>query len=107
MILKYEDVLKFVEVLKMNVPVKTGNLRDNGIQGIQSIGPGKWMVQIGYPEGKEGATPTEQYAWFTNYRNKSSFGWVDKSLRQWRVYTEQKLNLRKQQGVDANVTNDL
>ena len=36
MILRRQDADKLVDLLKMNVPVRTGNLKNNGIQGVQA-----------------------------------------------------------------------
>lgn len=100
MILQLSDIEPLITQLKNSAPVDTGNLRDNGIAGIQTI-PKGYTIQIGYPGTKSGAEPTENYALYTETKNKSSKGWVRRTLQSWARTIEPILNLRKGDSVDA------
>lgn len=100
MILQRSDVEPLIVQLKNAAPVDTGNLRDNGIAGIQAV-PKGYIIQIGYPGTKSGAEPTQNYALFTEVKNKSSKGWVKRVLKAWARNIEPILNLRREDSVDA------
>lgn len=100
MILQRGDVEPLITNLRNAAPVDTGNLRDNGIAGIQIV-PKGYVIQIGYPSTKSGAEPTEKYALFTEVKNKSSKGWIKNTLKAWARTIEPILNLRKEDSVDA------
>lgn len=98
-----EDLLnKLIPILKKHSPVRTGNLRDNGIQGVLNIVPGKIaMIQIGYP-ATPGYPATEDYAAYTQTRNRSK-GWVNRAIKEWAdTYRDQILNFLEA-GVDEDV----
>jgi hypothetical protein len=99
-ILQRGDVEPLTIQLKNAAPVATGNLRDNGIAGIQAV-PKGYIIQIGYPGTASGAEPTQNYALFTEVKNKSSKGWVKRVLKAWARTIEPILNLRKEDSVDA------
>lgn len=104
MILLNEDLVnKLIPILKEKSPIKTGNLRDNGIQGVLNIIPGKIaLIQIGYP-ATPGYPATEDYALYTQTKNKSSKGWVNNAINKWiSKYQDQILNF-VEAGVDADV----
>lgn len=67
--------------LKARVPVDTGNLRDNGIQGVANVQPNLWLCQIGYP-ATGGYPATNEYAAITQYVN-SSKGWINRAINDW------------------------
>lgn len=99
MILKESDLLTLVNMLKANAPVRTGNLRNNGIAGIQII-PNGYLLQIGYPESVGGLPPTDEYAAKTELVNKTSRGWVERTIITWKREIEPQLKLRYERGVD-------
>lgn len=99
MILCRLDADKLVQILKVNAPVRTGNLRDNGIQSVQPLAKG-YLVQIGYPSTELGTPATEDYALFTEIKNKSSKGWVMRCCQEWKQMMETELNLRNEGSVD-------
>ena len=101
MILERSDVEPLISQLKNRAPVDTGNLRDNGIAGIQVV-PKGYVIQIGYPSTKSGAEPTENYALYTETKNKSSIGWIKNTLKAWARTIEPILNLRKGDSVDGD-----
>lgn len=104
MIVQYEDVVKLVDLLRMKCPVDTGNLRDNGIGGVQVLPDSKgYIIQIGYPATKSGAPATEDYALFTEIKNKSSLGWVKASCELWATYIKPRLELQQEGGIDQDV----
>lgn len=82
--------------LKAHSPVDTGNLRDNGIQGVANIGQNLWLLQIGYP-ATGGYPATQDYALFTQTIN-SSAGWVNRAINDW-----WKSNKQLMQNINANV----
>lgn len=92
-------VRKLLPILKKYCPVDTGNLRDNGIQGVANIEPGLWLIQIGYP-ATPGYPATEDYALFTQIRNKTSKGWVTKALREWQQTYRNEINDYAERGLD-------
>jgi hypothetical protein len=100
MILKLSDVEPLIMQLKNAAPVDTGNLRDNGVDSVEVI-PKGYQIQIGFPGGKGGNEPTQNYALFTEIKNKSSKGWVRRTLQNWARTIEPILNLRKEDSVDA------
>lgn len=104
MIVQYEDVVKLVDLLRMKCPVDTGNLRDNGIGGVQVLPDNKgYIIQIGFPATKSGAPATEDYALFTEIKNKSSLGWVKASCELWATYIKPRLELQQEGGIDQDV----
>ena len=102
MILKRQDIDPLVMMFKNAAPVRTGNLKNDGIGG-QSIGtiPNGFVFRIGFPSTKSGAVATEKYALFTEIKNKSSKGWVRKTLKNWANMMEPILNLRREDSIDA------
>ena len=101
MILRRQDADKLVDLLKMNVPVRTGNLKNNGIQGVQAT-PKGYIIQIGYPSNTLGDPATEDYAIFTEIRNRSSKGWIMRCCQTWKQMMEPELSLRKEGSVDQD-----
>ena len=84
MILKRADADILVQHLKICAPVKTGNLRDNGIQSAQRLAGEKgYVIVIGIEETKGGAPATADYALYTEVKNKSSLGWVKHCCENW------------------------
>lgn len=75
-------VNKLLPILKKYAPVRTGNLKSNGIQGIANIGPNLYLVQIGYP-ATGGYPATQDYALYTHVKNKTSKGWVTRAINEW------------------------
>ncbi len=102
MILTIADVDKLVSLLKIHAPVDTGNLRDNGIQGVQTVTKG-FVVQIGFESTGQGAPATEDYALFTEIKNRSSKGWVRACCQMWKQQMEAQLNMRMEGSVDQDV----
>lgn len=102
MILKRSDVTPLITMFKSVAPVRTGNLKENGIGG-QSISeiPNGFVFRIGFPSTESGAEATEKYAIFTEIKNKSSKGWVKRTLTEWSKIIEPILNLRREDSVDA------
>ncbi len=82
MLLNSELVAKLIPILKQHAPVRTGNLRDNGVQGIVNVKPGLYLVQIGYP-ATGGYVATESYAKYTHLKNRTSKGWVTRAINEW------------------------
>lgn len=105
MILYEQDALQLIALLKIAAPVRTGNLRNNGIAGVQII-PQGYLVQIGYPESIGGLPPTEDYAAATELRNRTSKGWVKDTIQQWARQVKPILELRYEGSVDYNVEED-
>lgn len=81
-VLNQSLVNKLLPILKAHAPVRTGNLRSNGIQGVANIGPNLYLVQIGYP-ANGGYPATEDYALFTHNKNRTSKGWVTRAIDEW------------------------
>ncbi|MCM1130089.1 MAG: hypothetical protein NC310_00300 [Roseburia sp.] len=98
MILKRADADMLEHLLKRCAPVDTGNLRDNGIQSAQKI-PGGYVIQIGTEATETGAPATEDYALFTEIKNKSSLGWVKHCCENWANTMETILTIRKEGSV--------
>ncbi len=82
MVLPAELMDSLVQTLKAHAPVRTGNLRSNGIQGVVNIRPGLYLVQIGYP-ATGGYPATQDYAKYTHTRNKTSKGWITRAINEW------------------------
>ena len=84
--------------LKANAPVDTGNLRDNGIQGVANVGQNLWLLQIGYP-ATAGYPATQDYALITQTIN-SSAGWVNRAIDEWFENNKDRLKNIEASGVD-------
>lgn len=105
MILYEQDALQLIALLKLAAPVRTGNLRNNGIAGVQII-PQGYLVQIGYPESVGGLPPTEDYAASTELRNKTSKGWVKRTIQYWASNLKPLLETRYEGSVDYDITEE-
>lgn len=90
-----------VTTLKLVAPVDTGNLRDNGIQGIANISNNLYLCQIGYP-ATGGYPATEDYAIYTQTKNKSSKGWVNRAVNIWWQYNQRTIQNYIESGVDTD-----
>lgn len=75
------DIDLLETVLKFYCPVDTGTLKNYGIQSFQ-ISAGNWELVIGIDINVNGRNPSE-YAIYTNLKNSTSIGWVDKAIKQW------------------------
>lgn len=84
--------------LKAHVPVDTGNLRDNGIQGVANVRPNLWLMQIGYP-ATGGYPATNEYALYTQTIN-SSAGWVNRAIDDWWKHNRNLMQNTIASGVD-------
>lgn len=101
MILKriFADML--VMRLRIACPVDTGNLRDNGVQAAQKI-PRGYVIQIGVPSTKLGAPATEDYALYTEVKNKSSLGWVKRSCKIWANHAQSLMSVHLEGSVNQD-----
>lgn len=88
--------------LKAVAPVDTGNLRDNGIQGVANISGNLWLLQIGYP-ATGGYPATEDYALYTQTKNKSSRGWVNRAINIWWTHNQNQIQNYIESGVDDDI----
>jgi hypothetical protein len=104
-ILYEQDALQLISLLKLAAPVRTGNLRNNGIAGVQII-PQGYLIQIGYPETVESLPATEDYAAATELRNRTSKGWVKKTIQYWANNLKPLLETRYEGSVDYDITEE-
>lgn len=98
-ILDEQQLNELLIILKNNAPVRTGNLRSNGIQGIANIKNGLYMCQIGYP-ATGGYPATEDYALYTHTKNKTSKGWITRALNEWVSKLQSEFNNDIESGLD-------
>ena len=89
-----------ITTLKAHAPVDTGNLRDNGIQGVANIQPNLWLLQIGYP-ATGGYPATNEYALYTQTINRSK-GWVNRAVNDWWKNNQSRINTYIESGVDED-----
>lgn len=105
MILEKQDVLVLASLLRNYAPVDTGNLRDNGIGGIQII-PQGYLLSVGFPQAVGLFPPTDSYAAYTEYRNKTSKGWIKRTISIWSGLYAPIFQARNERGVDYDIATD-
>lgn len=98
-ILNEQQLNELLNILKQHAPVRTGNLKNNGIQGIANIQNGLYMCQIGYP-ATGGYPATEDYALYTHTKNRTSKGWITRAMNEWVSKLKSDLNNEIESGLD-------
>ncbi len=99
LVLNENQLNSLLNYLKINAPVRTGNLKDNGIQGIANIQNGLYLCQIGYP-ATGGYPATQDYALYTHVKNKTSKGWVTRAINEWIAHIRSELEEQLESGLD-------
>lgn len=104
-ILSQQDLFRLCALLKQNAPYDTGALASSVQWYPDPMESNKIHVVVGV-EGTIGGRDPSQYAEYTELKNKTSKGWITRTLQQWAEETKLKLDMTLSYDLGNQMTED-